>query len=281
MARAASVDSVWVGTLASGVSIGGTSSTLSSVVGTNWPDTGEGIFGIQIGEDPDTDGELVQVTRSGATLTNDASTPTFTKAHSAGANVYYLTTAPDINAKADDSAVVHDTGNETGLAGNKTWTGVHEFVGVRTDDIASVDSTASIGLGTDSMILVAGSAFIIVDGSNGFLQVYAVFAASGGFSLGLIELPLTGDYTLAASGAECQRILVDPDANGYTIEMSGQLSAFGEVIFENVSGTYSFDVGDEPITGATVAGGPINIPAGTEKKFYYRNGTNEWRETSL
>lgn len=100
MARASSVDSTWVGTLAAGVSIGGTSSSLSSVSGTNWP-SGSGIFGIQIGEDPDDDAELVQVTRSGTTLTNDASTPTFTKAHSAGANVYYLTTAPDINAKAD------------------------------------------------------------------------------------------------------------------------------------------------------------------------------------
>lgn len=177
--------------------------------------------------------------------------------------------------KADDSAVVHDTGNET-VAGTKTFSD-----GTKTPYVESLDSTTSVSLGTDSLFLTAGSAFIVVDGINGFLQVYAVFAATGGFSLGLIELPLTGDYTLAASGAESQRILVDPDANGYTIEMAAQLSAYGEVIFENVSATYSFDVGDEPISAATVAGGPINIPAGTEKKFYFRNGTNEWRETTL
>lgn len=112
MSRATSVDSTWVGELDANVSIGGTSATLASVVGTNWP-SGAGIFGIQIGEDPDTDAELVQVTRSGAVLTNDASTPTFTKAHTAGASIYYLTTAADINAKPDDSLVLHTTGAES------------------------------------------------------------------------------------------------------------------------------------------------------------------------
>lgn len=100
MARATSVDSTWTGELDSGVSIGGTSFVLDTTSGTNWP-SGSGIFGVQVGEDPDDDAELLQVTRSGATLTLDASTPTFTKNHSAGAPVYYLTTAPDINAKSD------------------------------------------------------------------------------------------------------------------------------------------------------------------------------------
>lgn len=107
MARATSVDSTWVGELASDVSIGGTSATLADVTGTNWP-SGAGIFGIQIGEDPDDDAELLQVTRSSTTLTLDASTPTLTKDHTAGASIYYLTTAPDINAKLDSSALDTD-----------------------------------------------------------------------------------------------------------------------------------------------------------------------------
>ena len=74
---------------------------LTTTSGTNWP-SGAGIFGVQVGEDPDTDAELCQVTRSGSTLTLDAST--LTKAHTAGANIYYLTTAADINAKQDSDS---------------------------------------------------------------------------------------------------------------------------------------------------------------------------------
>ena len=101
MARATAVDSTWIGELSANVSIGGSSVVLTTTSGTNWP-SGAGIFGVQVGEDPDTDAELCQVTRSGSTLTLDAST--LTKAHTAGASIYYLTTAPDINAKQDSDS---------------------------------------------------------------------------------------------------------------------------------------------------------------------------------
>lgn len=101
MARASSVNSTWVGELASNVSIGGSSLTLTTVSGTNWP-SGSGIFGVQVGDDPDDDAELCQVTRTTTTLTLSAST--LTKAHTAGASIYYLTTAEDINAKAGTDA---------------------------------------------------------------------------------------------------------------------------------------------------------------------------------
>ncbi len=99
MARATSVDSTWVGELDANVSIGGTSLVLDTTSGTNWP-SGAGIFGVQVGDDPDDDAELIQVTRSGSTLTLDASTPTLTKAHTAGASIYLLLTALDHNNKA-------------------------------------------------------------------------------------------------------------------------------------------------------------------------------------
>lgn len=95
------MNSIWVGELASNVSIGGSSLPLSSVSGTNWP-SGSGVFGVQVGEDQDDDAELCQVTRSGSTLTLSAST--LAKAHTAGVSIYYVATAEDINDKASLNA---------------------------------------------------------------------------------------------------------------------------------------------------------------------------------
>lgn len=98
MARATAVDSIFAGTLDAGVSIGGSSCVLASTTGIDWGTTST--FAVQVGDDPLVDAELVHVTRSSDTLTLASPSTTFTKAHSAGANVYLIVSAVDLNNKA-------------------------------------------------------------------------------------------------------------------------------------------------------------------------------------
>lgn len=103
MTRATLVNSTFVGTLSADVAIGGLSATLSSTTGIDWPTSGT--FAVQVGANPDVDAELVQVTRSGATLTLASA---FTKAHVAGARIYLLIAAEDVNAKLTDPSGSND-----------------------------------------------------------------------------------------------------------------------------------------------------------------------------
>jgi hypothetical protein len=102
VARAAAVDSIFAGTLNASVSIGGSSCVLASTTGIDWGTTST--FAVQVGDDPLTDAELVHVTRSSSTLTLASPSTTFTKAHSAGANVYLIVSAVDLNNKGSKDA---------------------------------------------------------------------------------------------------------------------------------------------------------------------------------
>lgn len=214
MARASSVDSTWIGELSANVSIGGSTLTLASVVGTNWP-SGTGIFGVQVGEDQDDDAELVQVTRSGSTLTLDAST--LAKAHTAGVNIYYLTTAADINAKANDADVVHDTGNET-VAGDKVWTGDNTWNGA-SNTFNSIVTLAGVTEAYDlsAHVLKQYNALVTAaDWVSAIMGATATFVSTNNRTA--VQTVMTVDTDLSAGG-------LTPSATTYAVN-----SNTGEVV---------------------------------------------------
>lgn len=180
MARATAVDSTEVRTLASGVSIGGSSLTLDTTPST-WQ-SGAGVYSVQVGEDPDTDAELVNVTRTGTTLT--LSGGTLAKAHSAGANVYVIWSAADANDKAsaadvtsaisthDGATTVHAAAtNLVHRSGAETIANVKTFSSpVRSTASASLSSPAyAIGSETDTGIGYSAATPYLVDESTGVL----------------------------------------------------------------------------------------------------------------
>lgn len=181
MARATAIDSTEVRTLASGVSIGGGSLTLDTTPST-WQSGASAVYSVQVGEDPDTDAELVNVTRSGTTLT--LSGGTLAKAHSAGDSVYVIWSAADANDKAsaadvtsaisthDGATTVHAAAtNLVHRSGAETIANVKTFSSpVRSTASASLSSPAfAIGSETDTGVGYSASTPYLVDESTGVL----------------------------------------------------------------------------------------------------------------
>jgi len=111
---------------------------------------------------------------------------------------------PTDTSRAADSAVVHNTGNETGLAGNKTWTGIATF----SNSTASTTTTSGAlvvtgGVGIGGGLNVGGTTGIDVTNAGGLAAFIRNNSATG-----------YGAWVRAGNGTNSTYILSLEDKDG-------------------------------------------------------------------
>lgn len=96
---------------------------------------------------------------------------------------------PNLSFAGDDE-VVHNFGDETGLAGNKTWTGIHTFT----------NTTASTSPSTGTIVLSGNDAGIGIDGSFNSGLDSKFNDVTAGMTIGGINMPTTNTPATPVSG---------------------------------------------------------------------------------
>lgn len=167
---------------------------------------------MQIGTDPLTDAELVHVTRSSATLTLASPSTTFTKAHDAGANVYLIVSAVDLN-------------NKGSLDAAQTWAQAQTYQGQQLGpdgtlanpgwSFASDPDNGARRVTTNQWRLVAGGIDIATVSATGFTALQA-FGINGPMKYPQ-RLMTAATYNFAAAGENTMQIVAN--ATGTTINL--------------------------------------------------------------
>lgn len=145
---------------------------------------------------------------------------------------------PTDSSRASDLAVVHNSGNETGLAGNKTWTGIHSFsnsTASTSTTTGAVVVTGGIGVGgtltTTKIVLpppsASGTSEVWIYNASGG-DIFS-FGTTGSLYAGLAWLPASSSFmyipnngTLHIGGASDGSI---------SINTHGSMSAYGNISF--------------------------------------------------
>jgi hypothetical protein len=163
------------------------------------------------------------------------------------------THAPSRNAvfdalalKANDNAVVHNSGNEAGLSGNKSWTGNHVFSGT-----GNVTITTNNGLKVRSAALADG------------LDIGASPTAAGGADPdAYIYHRLAGAIWFGTSNATRGKIL-----SGGTLEWYNPITVSGNTVWHggNFDPALKANLNGPTFSGAVTAGGTLPIFIATDR----------------
>lgn len=257
MARSAAIDNLSTGiTLASPVSAGGSSATISSSP-TYWPSSGT--FSVFI-EDSVGGNEVISCTRSTTTLTLSG---TFAFAHSSGVSMTYVGAAADWNNKGN-------------LDSTNTWASAQTFTsGAIANTVTSVDATGTISLGGGQAGLTAGADYFVMDSNN----------HSGDVSVplfGLMFAPqfadqgaIAANYTVAAP--DYQRQEFEPTVAGLVIELPDPLA--GNTSHEFTNNATAYNLLMDMVGGATstLRGGVYVIGPGETVEVTHDGG--QWNPT--
>lgn len=270
MARATIVDALSANTLASSVSIGGSSLTLDSNPGSYMP-SGAGVFSLLIIEDDFTDAELVNCTRSGTTCTLDSMT--FAKDHAAGAYVKYVVSAADFAAKADASALTTHESDTTSVHGitdtaqvalknaANTFT-ANQRVGSGTTQGSTAAPAITIGGTTSGLAVPSANNLTLSANATEVLRLLSTefrvqkrMRLNGplGFDTEIVDLTGGGDYT--RTSATLIMVSVYADTAGCTIYLDAPSTSDFQVIRNQTGSTESIAISN----GDTLAPGAGNL----------------------